>query len=78
MDWITTWYSRLQQPQPPVQSALATAYQDEIVFMAQQVSALIREKKQVLQQVQTLYQQHPDRSIFASLPGAGELLQPKL
>jgi len=78
MDWITTWYSRLQQPQPAVQSALAAAYQDEIVFMAQEISALLREKKQALQQVQTLYHQHPDQPIFASLPGAGELLQPKL
>ena len=78
MDWITTWYSRLQQPQPPVQSTLAAAYQDEIIFLAQQLLPLVREKKQVLQQVQHLFQQHPDQHIFASLPGAGDLLQPKL
>ena len=78
LDWISTWYSRLQQPQPPVQSTLAAAYQDEIVFMAQQLISLIGEKKHALQQVQALYQQHPDRPIFASLPGTGDLLQPKL
>ena len=77
-DWITTWYSRLQQPQPPVQSTLSEAYRDEIVFIAQQLLGLIQEKKLALQQVQTLYQQHPDHPIFSSLPSAGVLLQPKL
>jgi transposase len=68
----------LQQPQPPVQSTLAVAYRDEIVFIAQQLLGLIREKKLALQQVQALYQQHPDHPIFSSLPGAGDMLQPKL
>jgi transposase len=57
---------------------LAAAYQDELVFMAQQLLSLVRAKKQTLQQVQQLFQQHPDQHIFASLPGAGVLLQPKL
>ena len=78
LDWITTWYSRLQQSQPPVQSIMAAAYQDEIVFIAQQLLGLIQEKKLALQQVQALYQQHPDHPIFSSLPGAGDILQPKL
>jgi transposase len=78
LNWITTWYSRLQQSQPPVQSTLAAAYQDEIVFMAQQLISLIREKRQALKQAQALCQQHPDWPIFASLPGAGDMLQPKL
>jgi transposase len=78
LDWITTWYSRLQQTQPPVQFTLAAAYQDEIVFMAQQLISLIREKKQALQQAQALCQQHPDWPIFVSLPGTGDMLQPKL
>jgi hypothetical protein len=78
LDWITTWYSRLQQPQPSVQATIATAYQDEIVFIAQQLLSLVQRKKQALQQVQVLYQQHPDHIIFTSLPGAGALLQPKL
>lgn len=77
-DWITTWYSRLQQPQPSVQSSLVTAYQDQIRFMAQQLIPLVREKKQAIQLAQLLFQQHPDHPIFASLPGAGDLLQPKL
>ena len=78
LDWITTWYSRLQQPQPPVQSTLAAAYRDETVFLAQQLLGLIQEKKLALQQVQELYQLHPDHPIFSSLPGAGDMLQPKL
>ena len=28
--------------------------------------------------MQELFEQHPDQAIFASLPGAGDLLQPKL
>ncbi len=46
--------------------------------MAQQLISLIREKKQALQQAQALSQQHPDWPIFASLPGTGDMLQPKL
>jgi len=78
LDWITTWYSRLQQPQPLVQSSMAAAYRDEIIFIAQQLLGLIQEKKLALQQVQVLFQQHPDHPIFSSLPGAGDMLQPKL
>jgi len=57
---------------------LAAAYQAEIVFLAQLLTQLNREKKQVIHQIQSLFQQHPDQFIFASLPGAGALLQPRL
>lgn len=77
-DWITTWYHDLQQPQTPANPTLATAYQAEIVFLSQLLNQLLREKKQLIQQVQSLFHQHPDSSVFASLPGAGDLLQPRL
>jgi len=77
-DWITTWYRDLQRPQTPGNPLLAAAYQAEIVFLAQLLAQLNREKKQVIHQIQSLFQQHPDHIIFTSLPGAGVLLQPRL
>jgi len=77
-DWITAWYRGLQRPQTPGNPTLTAAYQAEIVFLAQLLSQLLREKKQIIQQIQSLFQQHPDHTIFTSLPGAGILLQPKL
>ncbi len=77
-DWITAWYRNLQRPQTPGNPTLAAAYEAEITFLAQLLTQLLREKKHLLQQIQPLFQQHPDASIFASLPGAGDLLQPRL
>jgi hypothetical protein len=44
-DWITTWYRDLQRPQTPGNPLLAAAYQAEIVFLAQLLAQLNREKK---------------------------------
>ena len=77
-DWITSWHSELQRPQAVGNITLAAAYQDEIVFLTKMLAHLNREKKQLIKQVQSLFLQHPDHTIFASLPGAGDLLQPRL
>jgi hypothetical protein len=77
-DWTTKWYQRLQQPQPEVNPVLAHAYSDQIVFLAQLLLPQVRQKRQATQEVQALFRQHPDKAIFASLPGSGDLLQPKL
>ena len=53
-------------------------YQDEAVYLAGQLHHLIRAKNQSLKELTILFEQHPDRAIFASLPGAGELLAPAL
>jgi transposase len=77
-DWTTKWYRRLQRPQPQANLVLAQAYGDQISFLAQLLLPQVRRKRQATQEVQDLFEQHPDQAIFASLPGAGPLLQPKL
>lgn len=75
---MTGWYRRLRQAQPQADSGVAQAYAEQIAFLAQILLPQVRRKRQAIQAVQQLFQQHPDQVIFASLPGAGDLLQPKL
>lgn len=71
-------YAHLQGSYPPVAEAVTTAYQMQAVVVAELLLLLIRQKKQAIADTQRLFQQHPDQAIFASLPGAGQLLAPKL
>ena len=48
------------------------------MYLAQQLLTLLEQKQVIIQQVGHLFEQHPDAAIFASLPGAGDLLRPKL
>lgn len=77
-DWIITWYRHLQLPQPAADAVLVSAYQAEITFLAHTLTQLTQRKNHLIKQLQSLFQQHPDHLIFASLPGAGDLLQPRL
>ena len=53
-------------------------YQQEAVQLAALLLSLIQLKNRTLREITSLFAQHPDASIFASLPGAGELLAPSL
>lgn len=67
-------FLRLQQPYPaPTQETVLT-YQDEASLLADLLSHLVRGKARHLRDLQRLYEQHPDRPIFDSLPAAGTLL----
>jgi len=77
-DWIRDWHNGLMHPQPEASAALINAYQAEICFLAQMILRLIRQKEKAIKKMQALFKQHPDHAIFASLPGAGDLLQPQL
>lgn len=71
-------YNRLHESFPQADQAIVAAYQEEVAWMAQQVLSLIQKKKALLKEIQSLFQSHPDSAIFDSVPGAGELLAPKL
>ena len=71
-------YARLMQPVPPTPTEIVQAYQSEALLLVGLLEACVTAKQQALRELQQLYQQHPDRDIFASLPGAGELLEPAL
>lgn len=71
-------YERLQADYPPAEQAWIDAYQGEAVQLATMLLAALRNKQHNLAHLQSLFQQHPDSSIFASLPGTGDLLAPAL
>jgi transposase len=71
-------YAQFLTEVPQGDPALANAYQLRTRDLAQQLRLLCSQKKTRLQQIQALFEQHEDAALFASLPGAGELLAPKL
>lgn len=76
--WITKWFGKLQHAQPQPDETLAKAYQGEIMLLSQLLLIQMKKKQETIREVQSLFEQHPDQSIFSSLPGAGDLLAPKL
>lgn len=73
-----TMYQQLQHPYPE-------AHPDTIAVLAPQAKQCavlqlpsLRAKKQTLEELQKLYQQHPDATIYENLPGVGDFLAPAL
>lgn len=71
-------FAALQDQAAPVDDHLLPAFAQQTPWLAQTVLTLKQQKQTALHQVQRLFAQHPDQAIFASLPGTGELLAPKL
>ena len=65
---------------PTLQTSPATAeiYAYPAVTLAAQLKVVLDQKADVQAQLTSLFRQHPDHDIFASLPGAGEFLAPAL
>jgi transposase len=68
-------FARLQKAQPPPAAATLAAYQQEALLLAGLLSQLLQAKGRELRQLRKLYEQHPDRPIFDSLPQAGGLIE---
>ncbi len=77
MEWPKC-YARLTQPVPTASPEIVQTYQPEALLLVKLLAACLQAKQQALRELQQLYQQHPDRPIFASLPAAGEFLEPSL
>lgn len=71
-------YSHLPQPFPQADPTIVEAYQAQVPWMAEQLLALIQTKKALLKEIQARFQTHPHYTIFDSVPGAGQMLAPKL
>ena len=71
-------YAHLQSPRPKPDPAALLAYQEEIPFLARTLLPLVQHRLRLVREVRALFAQHPDRVIFESLPGAGDLLAPSL
>ena len=76
--YIPSMLALLQAPTPELKAELVAVYRQQTVFLAKHLFSLTQQKKAVIKEVNQLFTQHPDASIFASLPGAGDLLAPKL
>ena len=77
-DRIMELWTQLQQPMPGRDEALTRSYREQTIFLADQLQLLTQQKKKLIKEVNVLFEQHPDGPIFASLPGAADLLAPKL
>ena len=71
-------YAIMQRPYPEASVETVTVYADETTYLAQQLLELVQRKRALKRELDKQFQQHPDAPIFASLPGAGELLAPSL
>lgn len=71
-------YSRLMAVYPPADAGVIASYAPQAVAWAELLESLMNRYRAGLQWLTPLYAQHPDYPIYASLPGAGELLEPAL
>ena len=71
-------YAHLQSRRPEPDPVALLAYQDEIPFLARTLLPLVQHRLQLIREVKSLFDQHPDNFIFESLPGTGDLLAPSL
>ena len=74
----TKLYAALHADAPSSSPELDTAYAPLAVAQAQILETLLRSRNACLSRLEKLYQLHPDREIYDSLPQAGTLLAPAL
>ena len=67
-------FARLQEPQPKAAAEIVPVYQEEATTLAGLLLKSVRAKHKTTRALESLFQQHPDYEIFASLPGTGVIL----
>ena len=75
---LPAYYAQLREPMPAAPETIWPALEEQTVYLAHQLLVLMEQKKATIKQASHLFEQHSDAPIFASLPGAGDLLRPKL
>jgi transposase len=75
---LAACFARLQRAYPQALPETVLVYQEETPLLARSLLSTVQAKNQSLGQLKSLFQQHPDRAIFSSLPGAGPFLAPAL
>lgn len=71
-------FARLKAPQPSAAPEIEAVYQQEVGVLATLLLAGVRARQEALRSLRALFEAHPDREVFGSLPGAGEFLAPGL
>ena len=75
---LPEYYARLQAVSQVATADTVRIYQQEAIWLAEELMQTLQRRKVILKQVSDCFEQHPDREIFASLPGAGDFLAPGL
>ena len=73
--YLPGYYAKLQESMPAAPEAIWPVLEKQTVYLARQLLTLTEQKRATISQTGHLFEQHPDAAIFASLPGAGELLR---
>lgn len=76
--WLPKQYARLQERQPEANADTVAVYQEEARLLAGDLLRLMQTHRCLKRELTALFQEHPDQHVFASLPGAGDLLAPSL
>ncbi len=71
-------YLRLNTPQPVPNPDTLSLYPQQVQHLAAQLEVFVREKPQAVRSLTRLFEQHPEASLYASLPGVGAFLAPAL
>jgi len=71
-------YQKLNQPHFKVQPYIANAKAQFMLTLVQQLKLLLPQIESLETKIEQLVNQHPDKEIFASLPGAAVILTAKL
>lgn len=71
-------YAHLSAPAPQSNPTLAQAYREQVRLLATLLLPQVQGWRAAQARLTQLFRQHPDHEIFASLPGAGDLLAPAL
>jgi transposase len=71
-------YNRLQAAYPQASATTVAAYLQQAQTLAKILEVQVRSKLEWQKRLTQLYEQHPDREIYAHLPAAGAFLEPAL
>lgn len=71
-------YAKLMADYPAASADTLQLYVERVQELAAMLLPYVRAKPKAIQHLQTLFAQHPDAAIFASLPGVGDFLAPAL
>lgn len=75
---IASCYARLKADYPEADPEVVHIYQHQAAQVAGLLLEMTHAKLQGMKRLTHLYRQHPKQPVFASLPGAGELIGPAL
>ena len=75
--WLQ-YYNHLQAIYPSASPEIVSIYSLQALTFADILAVLVESESYWNKELTRLYESHPDRAIYASLPGAGQFLEPAL